>query len=487
MSTILCSLILAAVTPLYNTANRARGDRYVMTNIVEWAADVGERADETDALIDDIDTRMEEVEERMDEVESLSYAWSSPGEWGIEVEPIGTQTKEGESLWEDSYSTFTNYVYKNVANGGAQLTTEVYDESEGGVTPPVTWLVMSPGSATVNESGVFASVTSGCYKVSATTDNGDARMAIIPVQQGYIKYTTNSLYFTDHVGTIRKRVNDQALAVISNATFVGNKHWSRNTGSEVISGDFKEWTTPRYRMTNIGIGNQGFAISPHILMSAGHWAYGNRKAHTTMNFDDGNGHTATVTKTNIVDASVWAEKHAVEYGISEDEVGILHDCVFMFCDNSAAIPDGCIPYFINQDTWEEWFGVMGNAGVGGNYDSAGTHYRVMGWHVSAESIYAQPATIGYYGNYLLSNFSKYARQDLIDLWDSKSMSPYCEGVHWGDSGRPFFFLIDDKPVVVSYGVTIGGPQLCKCYNFIKAVVEWYGDSLKTLTTEDLQD
>jgi len=384
------------------------------------------------------------------------YSWMRPGDWYVksvtDVEVMDDVVIQGERV-DDIGRVYSNTVYTTVYGMAAQCTAEPLDESSMAVPAVAHWDALTAG-ADIDQTGHVVANSSGIYRVSATTTNGAVRYAEVAISAERSVVQSNVLTYVADTAPARAAVQSAALAQLLAAhNAVTNEY---NTRQYVVWDTF----TPRIVPTGTGMGQfKHFAVSPHVTASATHYP---THPYGVLTFNDGNGNTATVRETQYVNLRSWATSH----GWTDAEAVHVQDIALYVCSDSAAIPDGCIPWFVGEVALNEQF----NGSLAG----------LAGWAAVQSHVQPVPLVLSSaYGKWWNIDNPSGAWRSIADA--ITAMGPRYP-VHVGDSGRPIFFLSGDRPVVVAHFTSAGGcsANYIKGLPILKAFVESVGDTLKTL-------
>lgn len=384
------------------------------------------------------------------------YSWVRPGDWYVkavtDVEVMDVAEVQGETV-DDIGRVYSNTVYTTVYSMSAQCTADPLDESSMAVPVVAHWDALTAG-ADIDQTGRVVVSNSGIYRVSATATNGAVRYAEIAISDERSEVHSNVMAYVADTAPARAAVQSGALAQLMGArNAVTNEYGARQY---VVWDTF----TPRIVPTGTGMGQfKHFAVSPHVTASATHYP---THPYGSLTFDDGNGNVATVRETQYVNLRSWATSH----GWTDAEAVHVQDIALYVCNGSAAIPDGCIPWFMSEAALNEQF--------------RGSLAGLAGW--AAVQSHVQPVplvVISAYGKAWQIDYAAGAWQRICDA--IAAMGPRYP-VHVGDSGRPIFIVYGDRPVVVAHFTSAGGcaANYIKGLPILKAFVESVGDTLKTL-------
>ena len=383
------------------------------------------------------------------------YSWMRPGDWYVksvtDVEVMDDVVIQGERV-DDIGRVYSNTVYTTVYGMAAQCTAEPLDESSMAVPAVAHWDALTAG-ADIDQTGHVVANSSGIYRVSATATNGAVRYAEIAISAERSEVHSNVLTYVADTAPARAAVQSAALAQLLAAhNAVTNEYGARQY---VVWDTF----TPRIVPTGTGMGQfKHFAVSPHVTASATHYP---THPYGVLTFNDGNGNTATVRETQYVNLRSWATSH----GWTDAEAVHVQDIALYVCSDSAAIPDGCIPWFIGEVALNEQF--------------CGSLAGLAGWAAVQSHVQPVPLVLSTFGNSWSIDNPAGAWRSIADA--ITAMGPRYP-VHVGDSGRPIFLLCGDRPVVVAHFTSAGGcsANYIKGLPILKAFVESVGDTLKTL-------
>lgn len=151
------------------------------------------------------------------------------------------------------------------------------------------------------------------------------------------------------------------------------------------------------------------------------------------------------------------------------------------CSTNTAVPDGCIPYFMNKAYMENAFGesMRGVCAWSHVQDLTNAIPVVM---VDEHHMRKSPR---YYDRYKDPETGQdgFSRADVCKRLERMGIQ---YPVRVGDSGKPVFVMIDGQPVILTtWGWSDGngtsyGANYVKGYDIIKTFVEKHGDTLKGL-------
>ena len=391
----------------------------------------------------------------VEDLVQVDYSWVRPGDWYVksvtDVEVMDGVVVQGERV-DDIGRVYSNTVYTTVYGMAAQCTAEPLDESSMAVPVVAHWDALTAG-ADIDQTGRVVATNSGIYRVSATATNGAVRYAEVAISAERSEVHSNVLTYVADTAPARAAAQSAALAQLLGArNAVTNEYGARQY---VVWDTF----TPRIVPTGTGMGQfKHFAVSPHVTASATHYP---THPYGTLTFDDGNGNVATVRETQYVNLRSWATAH----GWTDAEAVHVQDIALYVCSDSAAIPDGCIPWFIGEVALNEQF--------------CGSLAGLAGWAAVQSHVQPVPLVLSTFGNSWSIDNPAGAWRSIADA--ITAMGPRYP-VHVGDSGRPIFLLCGDRPAVVAHFTYVGGcaANYIKGLPIIKAFVESVGDTLKTL-------
>lgn len=400
---------------------------------------------------------------RIDEISDAvysEYAWQVPDDWAIDFEMSETSNSvKYATETTDGFRVISNMVVDVTSSLSADAWTLRIDETSRNPAPNVEWSALPPGCS-IDSAGHFSAVSDGVYRVSARASDGTVRYADIAINADRTESETNVIqYVRDVAGTVRAAVNDAALAIMTAAERIGTGTYD---GKE-----YGIYSTFVPRMTSPGAGNvRCWAVSQHILASAKHYAV---KPLGEQTFSDGTT-TATVRKLQWVNLADWAKTN----GWTEAEVKSIGfsfpDIMFIRCDKTTAVPDGCVPYFMDDAKCREYFGAPTK--------SPSPLDGVVGWIQPQNNEYAVPVLLRS-ESWLIASLRDIARLARPDIADAFSALGDLYPIHSGDSGRPCFVMINGVPVVVFQFMYAGaGPTYTRALEIVRAFVEDYGDTLK---------
>ena len=384
------------------------------------------------------------------------YSWMRPGDWYVkavtDVEVIDGVVVHGERV-DDIGRVYSNTVYTTLYGMSAQCTAEPLDASSMFVPVVAHWDALTAG-ADIDQAGRIVASKSGIYRVSATATNGAVRYAEVAISAERSEVHSNVLTYVADMAPARAAAQSAALAQLLDAhSAVTNEYGARQY---VVWDTF----TPRIVPTGTGMGQfKHFAVSPHVTASATHYP---THPYGSLTFDDGNGNAATVRETQYVNLRSWATSH----GWTDAEAVHVQDIALYVCNDSAAIPDGCIPWFIGEVALNEQFG--------------GSLAGLAGWASVQSHVQPVPLVLsGAYGSSWNIDNPAAAWRSIADV--ITAMGPRYP-VHVGDSGRPIFLLCGERPVVVGHFTYVSScaANYVKGLPILKAFVESVGDTLKTL-------
>jgi len=392
---------------------------------------------------------------RKGEMTTPGYSWMRTNDWCVVyvASNSATPTVFAYNSQNSSGQIFTNEITTLTNQRGGVARIEVLDPTATMTPVADAWASLSPGMS-IDQNGAFRSAQDGLYRIRATKGGG-VRYAEVAVQLLPASVTTNTIYWADAAGSRRKAVNDAAKAVLLAAT-TNSVH---GTGAD----RYVLFNTFPYRMTSVGAGNvKPFAVSAHVLACSSHYANWVTGTHT---FDDGNGHTASVTKRAWVRLYDWA----LTNGFTQAEVDYaeIADVCMVTCDRTMAVPDGCIPWFMSEYTAADMFG--------------DTVDGVQAWFAPQEHGQAVPCVLTGYTSISTSPIYYQVKLARADICRRMKEMGRQYNVHGGDSGKPCFVVIDGKPVVMfafHYDNSGSGDNYVKGFRIVKAFVEWYGDNIK---------
>ncbi len=134
-------------------------------------------------------------------------------------------------------------------------------------------------------------------------------------------------------------VNEEAKAVLSVAQLLGTNSYTDTGGNTYTYNVYSTFEEAGF--TGGGSGNnRPIPISPHLLASATHYGTLPTGAITYGG--------VTVTRLNWVTLRDWAEAHGYKKLFNKIKYG--DDISICFCDKGSAIPDSCIPWYMNTKT-----------------------------------------------------------------------------------------------------------------------------------------
>lgn len=390
-----------------------------------------------------------------------SDEWVRPGLWGLGYRVTPTSWRGIETNAFVSGLRLMAHV-ESVASYSteADIFPTLLDETSMELPDIVAW--GAPDGGTVSPTGHFVAPGSGVYHVTAKDDTGVMRSVQVPITTDRDAVRTrDDLYVGDASNSVRKAINDQAAAILASAEFVSSN--SYNGVGYSIYNTFRPLLVANNR---VGYDDQ-FAISPHVLVTAAHW---NWTTLGPITFTDAQGNSATVNRIRRENLKPWA----LANGFTEAEVAAcqdIGDISLVVCDDSAAVPDGCIPFLVSDEQWQK---MVGNDGEG-----------VTAWAATqANGGYALPLVLKGWAGKEWNNFSYAPFATGLSREDIRNRSIEMGNLypmHGGDSGHPIFALYGDKMIALSecHWAT-GGPYFPAAFKILKAYVESVGDQVKTI-------
>ena len=412
--------------------------------------------------------------------------WLSPGDWGLQVDPLADTITAGEATivstnsWGQIYSTRTTTLTRG---NQVRIYPVPIDELTTGVLPESFTFTLVDGPATLATSGNSATLTAtgaGVARVTATAE-GRTRSALAPLRQDTTVSTEGTFYSSDVADSARGAAND-ALATALDA---------RDTTETVASGvtpavatcDYlfaQTGTTPTAYSADLPVaaalvafvdtgvsqyGQRQFAIAPHFTLTAAHWYPAG--VGRVGRFLPPTGQATTVTTTGGVYLRDWA----VANGFTAAEASAVSD-VYVF-KTDTAIPDACIPYVLDEPGLESLFS--------GSLKGVGCFAITQNGYL-AYSAYsnASGSTWHAFGR-LTEEAIVDGQTDIRDDIAQDLANGAIAQIYGGDSGLPIFFVHDGKPVVTSlFRSTGGGSSLVTGADILDAYIKAASDGAESL-------
>lgn len=264
----------------------------------------------------------------------------------------------------------------------------------------------------------------------------------------------------------RHLANEETYAVLSNDTVAETLTYNSKSYDIYDSIDLSNsWTAK-------GAGNvRPWIVSDSILMFAHH--YPTRPAINYNVIVDGQ--TVNI-KSLSTDAYVNLKEWCLENGFTEaDFTGLqmADDVDMILCEQPSASLSSIRPYFMSEATMKKifWDGNIG--GVVGFHSSQATNYAIpYMFRPVTNDQYVWWATAA-------SGLNDIKEDNLKEL---SAITSAQYPIYTGDSGKPMFFKLKGKDIVVSQCKSATtGPNLIKMFPFIKAFVEAHNDTINEFT------
>lgn len=253
----------------------------------------------------------------------------------------------------------------------------------------------------------------------------------------------------------KEQINAQAIALLDNAQFLGTDSYTylKSTYTYNVYETFE----PIWSMSGLGR-THPFAISQHILASAKHYG------------EFATGNINLFGKTFKMNQWITLTDWLVSIGKSDLIRGLnVDDIILCKLDKSTTVDDNCIPYYMSQQTLDK---LTDKNGLIGTIGWRTPQKAFNGRNLQAPIIFtsdASWATTSAAQTYIENPEYK---QKLMNLGNTYL-------AYSGDSGKPAYIMVYDKPILVSAcTTTVGGPQYIKAFEALKAVVEDYDDTIK---------
>ena len=291
----------------------------------------------------------------------------------------------------------------------------------------------------LNEFGIF------------TADKSVMRYAVLAAGIVEMPITLLNTIYVGDLAPHLAAANDAALEELANASLVGIYTVAGKTCIQ-----YSTFSLPWAKSGAHGYYNP-WAVSGHILMTAGHLGYmGDRGPITYGSTTLDRGH------------AYWLKDWALEHGFTPAEVNavsMIGDIELIVC-TGGPIPATDLPTFISPARFAERFpGGLNGAVVW----SANQHHADMVPRVVIDS---HGHTFA--GDDRWAGYS--ARADLAAILAAMGQQHI---FHGGDSGHVVFLRDDGYDIpLTQYYYASGGPDLVAAYPMLKAFVESFGDTLK---------
>lgn len=382
---------------------------------------------------------------------AVGPTWMRPNAWRLTATPTRDVAEIAAVYFStNNYRTYSNEVARVITTRSAQLRGERLDRYAIDPLIVTNFAAVTPGCS-VDELGYVTAEADGQYRVAGTDSTGETRYCDIWFSAGIRDTVLNTIYVGDLAPHLAA-ANDAALGVLANAALVGTYTVAGKTCNQYST------IAPAFAKSGAHGYYNPWAVSPHVLMTAGHMGYlGNRGPISY------GGHTVNRVR------AVWLKDWALTNGFTEAEVNavsMIGDIEMIVCDNSGALPAEILPTFISPEKFAARFpGGLNGAVVW----SANQHHADMVPRVARND----------HGYYLYgdADFAAYpARADLAGRLAAMGQQHI---FHGGDSGHVVFLRDDgyDIPITQYYSASTG-PDLIAAFPMIKAFVESLGDTLK---------
>lgn len=382
---------------------------------------------------------------------AVGPTWMRPNAWRLTSTPTRDVAEIAAVYYTtNNFRSYSNEVARVITTRSAQLRGERLDRYAVDPLIVTNFAAVTPGCS-VDQLGYVTAEADGQYRVAGTDATGETRYCDIWFSAGIRDTVLNTIYVGDLAPHLAA-ANDAALDVLANAALVGTYTVAGKTCNQYST------IAPAFAKSGAHGYYNPWAVSPHVLMTAGHMGYlGNRGPISY------GGHTVNRVR------AVWLKDWALTNGFTEAEVNavsMIGDIEMIVCDDSGALPAEILPTFISPAAFDARFpgGIRGAL-----LWSANQHHADMVPRVAMND----------HGYYLYgdADFAAYpARADLAGRLAAMGQQHI---FHGGDSGHVVFLRDDqyDIPITQYYSASTG-PDLIAAFPMIKAFVESLGDTLK---------
>lgn len=381
---------------------------------------------------------------------AVGPTWMRPNAWRLTSTPTRDVAEIAAVYYTtNNFRSYSNEVARVITTRSAQLRGERLDRYAVDPLIVTNFAAVTPGCS-VDELGYVTAEADGQYRFAGTDSTGETRYCDIWFSAGIRDTVLNTIYVGDLAPHLAA-ANDAALGVLDAAALVGTYTVAGKTCNQ-----YSTFSLPWAKSGAHGYYNP-WAVSGHILMTAGHLGYmGDRGPITYGSTTLDRGH------------AYWLKDWALEHGFTPAEVNavsMIGDIELIVC-TGGPIPATDLPTFISPEKFAARFpGGLNGAVVW----SANQHHADMVPRVVIDS---HGHTFA--GDDRWAGYS--ARADLAAILAAMGQQHI---FHGGDSGHVVFLRDDGEDIpLTQYYYASGGPDLVAAYPMLKAFVESFGDTLK---------
>lgn len=381
---------------------------------------------------------------------AVGPTWMRPNAWRLTASPTRDVAEIAAIYYStNNYRMYSNEVARVVTTRSAQLHGERLDRYAIDPLVVTNFAAVTPGCS-VDQLGYVTAEADGQYRVAGTDATGETRYCDIWFSAGIRDTVLNTIYVGDLAPHLAA-ANDAAKAVLENAALVGTYTVAGKTCNQ-----YSTISLPWAKSGAHGYYNP-WAVSGHILMTAGHLGYMGDSGPITYG-------STTLDRGH----AYWLKDWALEHGFTPAEVNavsMIGDIELIVC-TGGPIPAADLPTVISPEKFAARFpGGLNGAVVW----SANQHHADMVPRVVIDS---HGHTFA--GDDRWAGYS--ARADLAAILAAMGQQHI---FHGGDSGHVVFLRDDGYDIpLTQYCYASGGPDLVAAYPMLKAFVESFGDTLK---------